>query len=136
MWLLQDNAPAHRDRRIRNCLNIAFPQTWIGTGRPVQCALRSCLLCGYVNEQQVYRTTSTTSDDMKNWIRVAFCEIGNEMLSFQGNFWRDYSFVLILSIYFTIVDIIDLLILVPIQGAYKRSLHKPTTYSSDKKKTI
>ncbi|GBL98233.1 hypothetical protein AVEN_174044-1 [Araneus ventricosus] len=35
MWFQQDETPAHYVRDVRNHLDIAFPNRWIGRGGPV-----------------------------------------------------------------------------------------------------
>ena len=41
MWLQHDGAPAHFGRNVRNHLNVAYPNRWIGRGGPVPWPARS-----------------------------------------------------------------------------------------------
>lgn len=71
-WLHQDGAPARSSSVARDCLDEAFPQQWIGRHGPVTWQRspdmtpppQAFILLGYIKDR-VYRTLTTTSDDLK-----------------------------------------------------------------------
>lgn len=81
MWYLHDGAPVHHTAAIHEHLNVTFPNSRIGRGGPHGWPTRSpdltkmeFFLWGYVKEQ-VYKTPTTTKEDMKNRIREVFQNI-------------------------------------------------------------
>lgn len=86
MWLQLDGAPAHFCRRVREFLNVQFPNRWIGRNGPQNWPPRSpdltspdFFLWGYV-KGIVYNTVPTTPDNMKERIREAFQNISPAVL--------------------------------------------------------
>lgn len=78
MWLQHDGAPAHYSMQVRNHLNEAFGNRWIGRGGPTKWPPRSpdltsldFFLWGFVKET-VYQDPPTTPEDMQQRIRNAF----------------------------------------------------------------
>lgn len=86
LWYQHDGAPAHSTLNVRNCLDIRFPDRWIGRGGPQNWPARSpdlslldFFLWGFV-KNSVYQTPPTTSADMKERIRDAFRQVTHDML--------------------------------------------------------
>lgn len=86
LWFQQDGAPAHYSQDVRNYLNYAFPDKWIGRGGPINWPARSpdlnkldFFLWGYV-KGHVYNTAPTTREEMKTRIRNCFRTVDGAML--------------------------------------------------------
>lgn len=77
MWYQHDGCPAHFAQNVRNYLDDAFPDKWIGRGSlfpwPARSPDLTCLdfyLWGKIKDL-VFKTRPTTPEDMKERIRVA-----------------------------------------------------------------
>ena len=85
---MQDGAPAHRARDVRNYLNNVFGRQWIGLGSQTQewpprspdLTLLDFFLWGYVKEK-VYKTEPTTIENMQQRIRNVFRSITPTVLN-------------------------------------------------------
>lgn len=80
MWLMHDGAPPHFSRAVRDYLNHAFPDRWIGRGGPFRWPARSpdltpldFFLWGHL-KQLVYNTPVNTREELLNRIQMG-CEV-------------------------------------------------------------
>jgi hypothetical protein len=88
MWFMQDGAPAHRARDVKDYLNNVFGRQWIGLGSQTQewpprspdLTLLDFFLWGYVKEK-VYKTEPTTIENMQQRIRNVFRSITPTVLN-------------------------------------------------------
>ena len=87
MWLQLDGAPAHYSRAVRNFLNDAYQDKWIGRNGAVYWPARSpdlnkldYFLWGYV-KGIVYSEPPTTADNMRERIVSAFQSVTPAMLA-------------------------------------------------------
>lgn len=81
MWFQHDGAPAHFSRNVRNYLDTAFPNRWIGRGGPVSWPPRSpdlsCLdffLWGQL-KSAVYETPIASPEDLVARISAAAADV-------------------------------------------------------------
>lgn len=81
MWLQQDGCPAHSSRRVKNFLNQAYPDRWIGRGslfpwpaRSPDLTILDFYLWGRIKDI-VYETRPTTPENMMDRIRNAVASI-------------------------------------------------------------
>ena len=95
MWFQHDGAPVHYDRRVRNLLELRFPQRWIGPGSAIAWPPRSpdltpldFFLWGYVKEK-VFSSQPTSIEDMKERISNAFkCVTLETLMNVQADIKR------------------------------------------------
>lgn len=84
MVFMQDGAPPHWARGVRDFLDRSFPNSWIGRGGPIPWPPRSPDLtpCDFflwgVVKDKVFATQPTTRENMKERITAAFRQIDND----------------------------------------------------------
>nr|XP_022908494.1 uncharacterized protein LOC111419849 [Onthophagus taurus] len=77
MWFMHDGCPAHFSRNVRDFLDNAFRQKWIGRGGPIPWPPRSpdlnpldFFLWGFMKDR-VYATEVNTIDELRHRITAA-----------------------------------------------------------------
>ena len=94
MWLMHDGCPAHFSRAVRDHLDVAFPNRWIGRGGFVSWPPRSpdlnpldFFVWGYIKEL-VYATEVNSMDELRCRINAAAENLRQQFTMLSDNWIR------------------------------------------------